>query len=512
MKKHRIPALLLALVALLVLASCDQISSFIQSRTRPLKLIEIYNSKLVATRKMAPNDTLYVKVQGLLADSTYTIQCLDPDNLTISEIVTQTDEDGAIGLSPLWYDVGFKRDVNDKPYLDTNVELALRAFNIRVFSTDDNGQGTDFKLPFYFVNSTDFQRPEPIVMAGKVATVGGVDTFSVENAFYSDNVLNTGADAAPDKLYVKVANMTDLGSTTATTARVYIVPFNGQNYGDKSPIQNAWFYQDCALADLISTTGVLIRWPKDDLLPHVTFDDYVPQYAEGEGFSVILDVGSDETYNVLKEGTTTYYLDGIDGNGIAGFIVKKPPTPPIADYVPMNLASGGIFGWQYSWNGYYYSYYYKSGYDYRDRFDYRGMDTMYATHVANEFLGYGIKVIWNPYSTPSNWPAGETMPSNFWGSTVNLYIVPSTQSLATGSAITPATGTYMRRVPVQYGCSNGYWQQTVWRSPMVKGDYMMIVDMDKSGTVSNFDLVDDRAVDGTTQRLVNGLPAGFSVY
>lgn len=84
MKKYRIPALLLAVFTLLAFSSCDMIQNFIASRTRPIKLIEIYNSNLQKTLKMVPNDTLYVKVQGLSENKGYTIQCLDPDNKVYS--------------------------------------------------------------------------------------------------------------------------------------------------------------------------------------------------------------------------------------------------------------------------------------------------------------------------------------------------------------------------------------------------------------------------------------------
>ncbi len=491
MKKRTFPILLLAVITILAFTSCDAINSFIASRTRPLKLIEIYNSNLKQTNKMVPNDTLYVKVQGLVADTTYTVQCKDPEDETITEIITQTDESGVIGLSPLWFDVGFTKDDSGRPYLDTSVELALRAFNIRVFSTDDNGASTDFKLPFFFVNSTDFQRPQPIVLAGKLES----GTFNVENAFYSNNAANTGADAdhpGPDKLYVKVENMDDLAGED--TARVYIVPFNAETYRDGDIIQDAWFSQDCTLAELTSATGVLIEWPTTSS-PY-----YVPTYAEGNAFSVILDVGNDGVYDVLKEGTTTYHLDGIDGNGVAGFIVKKPPVTT-ADYVPLNLASGGIYGWGYDSS---YNWRFVSGYDYRDEFLASGAGTKYSTSTG-EFWGYGVKVIWNPYQTPAGW-GSETMPSGFWGSTVDVYIVSNSQTLNTGDAIVPATGTTKRRVPVQYGCSNGCWQQTIWRAPMTVGNYLIVVDMDKDGEISDNDLVDNLSEGGTVRAL-----GGFSV-
>jgi len=96
------------------------------------------------------------------------------------------------------------------------------------------------------------------------------------------------------------------------------------------------------------------------------------------------------------------------------------------------------------------------------------------------------------------------MPSNFWGRYVDVYIVPADHSLNTGAPIVPAPDTYKCTLPVQYGCSNGYWQQTIWRAPMTVGDYMLIVDMDRSGTITDSDLVDNVRGDSG-----NG---GFSVY
>lgn len=497
MKKLRIPGFVLMLSIILLLASCEQITSFIESRTRPLQLIEIYNGHLEKTLKMMPNDTMYVKVQGLSADTEYLIQCIDPDDAVITEIQTKSDDTGVIDPSPIWFDVGFKKDANGRPYLDTSDELMLRAFNVKVQSLGSDGLAdgnTNVKLPFFFVNSTVLARPQPIVMAGKVES----GQFYVENAFYSENALNTGADAdhpGPDTLYVKVYNMENLARATGTdTARVYIVPFNGEPYETGADVaENAWFYQDCSLTDLTSATGAKIQWP------NATNADLIPVKAEGTAFSVILDVGSKQsdgtikygTYDILKEGTTDYYLDGIDGNGIPGFIVKKPPVPPSAVYVPLNLASGGVFGWTYE-SGYGW----KMSYDYRDTFNKSGYDTRYASH-SGEFWGYGVKVIWNPYQSLSSWPSGFAMPSNFWGKTVDVYVVNSSQSLLKDATIVPAAGTSKKTLPVQYGCANGYWQQTIWRAPLTPGSYMLVVDMNRDGKISDYDLVDDQHTNDT---------------
>ena len=196
----------------------------------------------------------------------------------------------------------------------------------------------------------------------------------------------------------------------------------------------------------------------------------------------------------MQQGFDSFYLDSIDGNGFPGFIVKEPPAAE-ADYVPLQLASGGMFRYNYTTRQY--------DYDYRNTFRRSGYDTKYSSH-SGAFWGYGIKVIWNPYLTPAGWQAsGAVMPSRFWGSYVDVYIVDANHVLADGTTITSATGTSRKRLTVQYGCSNGYWQQTVWRAPMTVGTYMMIVDMDLSGTITADDLIDNVRTDTGT--------GGFSV-
>lgn len=441
------------------------------------------------------------------ANGSYKVEVLDASNGTISEIRTQADENGTIGTSPIWYDVGFRKDATGKPYLETATELALHAFNIRVVSLDESGNETtttDFKLPFFFVNTTDFARPEPIVMAGKKDA--GTGKHVVDNIFKAHNAspLQTG-----EKLYVKVANMTDLGGATGTTARVYIVPFKGVEWaeGDIIDGNSDWFYQDCTLTELTQDSGVEILWPPTGPNSAGTRVAEIPEYAEGNSYSVVLDVGSDGIYNILKTGTTTYYLDGIDGNGVAGFVVQEPPAVA-AKVININLASNGFFN--YVWNPTLSRYEYSYGYV--NTFNKNGSGTNYASHTQSEFWGYGVKVIWNPYGTYQGWNGGGTTNGLYWGSVVDVYIVTSDQTLNVNDPIDKlATGTTKRRVPVQSGCSNGWYQQTIWRPTMTIGNYMIIVDMDKNGKISDGDLV-DQLDQGGNLRTVGGKPAGFSVY
>jgi len=70
--------------------------------------------------------------------------------------------------------------------------------------------------------------------------------------------------------------------------------------------------------------------------------------------------------------------------------------------------------------------------------------------------------------------------------------VDSTTLDLTGvTALTPVAGTYKMTMPVQYACTNGASQQTIWRAPMTPGTYCVVVDIDQNGRVSNGDLVDN---------------------
>jgi len=493
MKIQKISALLLTLVTAFMFVSCDMINNFIESRTRAIPLIQIYNANLEKSLRMVPNDTLYVEVQGLEPEKEYIVQCLDPTDKVITEIITLSDENGVIDPSPLWYDIGFKKDSETgKPVLPEG-ELGLTAFSIRV---TDKEERTNFSLPFFIVYSTEnLERPQPVVMAGK--RVDG--QFEMENAFYSDKTdLNNIDDSEGlDSLYVKVHNMTPMQDGEAGLShevRIWILPFTGENYKPGeiiADLSDDIFYHDFTVEELMNAdNGIQIPWPDaepaDGAIDVTGETNYIiPDWAKGRGFSVFLDMmdrGSSGIYEVLKEGTESFYLDSIDGNGAAGFIVKEPPITA-AEYVPMNLASGGLYRWDYTnW---------KYDYDYRDQFQKHGYDTKFSSH-SGEFWGYGVKVIWNPYQTPAGWQAsGAEMPSSFWGQTVDVYIVDSTQKLFKDENIISAEGTWKRRVPVQYGCSNGWWQQTIWRAPMIPGDYMIVVDMDRSGTITADDLVDN---------------------
>ncbi len=488
MKKHRIPALLLALFTVLALTSCDFISDFLNSRMRSIDPIQVFNSRMEITRKLVPNDTLFVEVQGLVPGHMYDVECVDAGGNTITMLTAQADENGVIAPSPLWYDIGFENKEVDtptgkqfKPVLNTEEQLGLQAFDIQVTSKDAD-EDTSFSLTFWVVFKSDIERPEPIVMAGKLDTVSG--GFYLENSFAAGNALRLKVE--PSTLKEPPAPIDPLAALD-----VYIVPYSAQPIADGTAIADLHPVYDEAftVAQLTAPTGVVFGGDWANIPATADF--------QGKAFSIILDVNNDGIYNVKKEGTEGFYLDGVDGNGVAGFIVLGPDIQ-VADLIHLNIASNGHFSWQ------------STGYDYgyADTFKRDGSDTQWGWDW--QYQGYGVKAIWNPYINWGSPPAPATA-SFYYGTYVSLYIIDASHSLAVGTTLDPTDGTSKMLVPVQSSCYNGCGQQTIWRTPLgaeyVDRDYCIFLDIDNDGFVSNDDMIDDLNQAGTTG--TNG--AGFRI-
>jgi len=490
MKKIRISALFIAVLLVLLLGSCDMINNFIASRTRNIALIQIYNSNHEKTNKLQPNDTLYVEVQGLAALSYYEVEARDPSNNVITKMTAQSDENGVIAPTPLWYDVGFKkvtvtenRVEKVKAILPTSSELGLKAFNIHVKGVDTEDKAvadTDFQLPFFVVFKTDLKRPQPIVMAGKKVFVDSAEEFVLENAFDSG-----------EQLWIKVANLEPVVASDDPDTKkmtVYIVPFDAAYYEDGHLIESNYVAkQDFTITDL--RNGVQFTATSEAGFPTIGGKSWkpIPTEAEEKSYSVFLDVDNNGIYNVLKDGTNDFYLDGIDGNGVVGFIVKKTDST-IAGYVPGNVASGGV-----TWGHFWFEDW--PNHDYRDQFYADGWDTKYGYDW--QFGGYGIKALWNPYVDKDIDHDPNNDNTLYYGRYVYLYIVKSDAgNYLTATKLEPASGTQRLYIPVQYACNNGANLQTIWRAPMIAGNYAIVVDIDMDEKVSDGDLVDNVDKDG----------------
>jgi hypothetical protein len=457
------------------------ISKYITDHTRKIAVIQIFNAEREETKYFNPNDTMYVQVEGLSANKQYKVDCVSsPDGQVITTLTAQADADGVIAASPIWYEVGFTNVFNATlgrwvarlPPAD----LGLKAFYIRVQDAEAADTLTDFKLPFYVVFGTRGARPKPIINAGRMVA----SEFVIENAF------DIG-----DELYVRADNLELLPDPAPASGKVtiFVVPFDGGYYKNGDQINNVVARQDVLIADL--ATGVHLTATTPAGFPDIGGASWstIPTGAAGHSFSVIVDVNGNGIFDVKKSGTTDYYLDGIDGNGAAGFIVKMPPIPPLGpkDYIPANIASGGL-SWLHAWFENW------PDYDYRDTFNADGSGTQYGWDW--QYGGYGVKALWNPYLSHDPQVPNSATADLYYGKTVDVYIVNATALDLTGATLlAPVTGTYKMTMPVQYACTNGAAQQTIWRasydSPMAVGNYCVVVDVDRDGYISDGDLVDN---------------------
>jgi len=560
MNAKRIVFILSAVLLIFAMTSCDMVTDFIQSRTRPLPVIEIFNGNLEKTLKMVPNDTLFVQVHGLAPDTEHTVQVLDPVDKVITESVMYSDADGKIGLTPLWYDIGFKIDrETSRVYLDT-ADLSVRAFYIRVADNNQESRAvtgdTDFRLPFFFVNTNDYMdRAQPIVMAGKQVNPGDGDgdEFVLENVFYSDQQVLGDIDYGVDlddnpivpgdyekftnKLFVKIDNLEpvdDIGGKEDDEVYIWVLPSKSEAFADREQFaNNAYFYQKFHVSDFSAGGYVEILPVTEPTTAPINVDAadsadkqaLIPEWAEERSYSVIADVenqGQFGIYEILKADNTSYYLDGVDGNGVPGFIVRKTtiPADPPAAVNHIQLASNGYYeGFQTTNWGYTYTEHWKIRDNaYVDEFKQNGSDTkwVYTSGYGSE---RGVKVSWNPYTYkgyPSYYPyystGGDgTLLSAYVGQSVDVYVVDNAAGMAfTLNEVIPAEHVVSRRrLPVQFSCWNGAGMQTIWRAPYgadkIGKSYIVVVDLDKDGKISDGDLVDDVRKDEQTDK------GGFSI-
>ena len=155
-----------------------------------------------------------------------------------------------------------------------------------------------------------------------------------------------------------------------------------------------------------------------------------------------------------------------------------------------------------------------------------GLDTRYAWDW--QYGGYGVKATWNPYINYGySSTTGVNTASIYYGTYVDLYIIDSQVSLGNSKypqdgAITASTkwGWTKITLPVQYSCYNGCGQQTIWRADgdadeanggLKLGNYDVVVDIDRSGTFTKGDIIDDQPQNATSPYTTPRTDGGFSV-
>jgi len=110
MKYRKFGILLLSVVLLASLVSCDVIQDFIKSRTRNIALIKLYNSCGVETKYIQPNDTLYIEAQGLAPGKLYRVTCKDPEGKELPSLPRSQMRTGISSVSRSGMMSGWKKE------------------------------------------------------------------------------------------------------------------------------------------------------------------------------------------------------------------------------------------------------------------------------------------------------------------------------------------------------------------------------------------------------------------
>jgi len=311
------------LLGLSLIIALSSLTGCLEERPLPSEeIVKIYDSNLQETRELSPLDTLWVQVSGLAPYKFYTVEVLDPDGNVITKMTTQTNEEGVIAASPLWYEVG----LTNNGTVDTSEELSLRSFYIHVKDEEGN---TDFKQPFYIVYKTDVDEtksPKPIVYAC-------LENGTMENAFEETGTKTldeTGnlIDSPKTKVYVKAENLRNINKADGSvTATAYVVPFNGEPIRDGEDLEEeAVLKTEITLNCTLST--MLCKTDSPQLVWDLNGPVKLINPKEGEGvYRLVIDLDNDGKFDLGQDvdgdGKIDVYQDGVDGASVAGFIVKN---------------------------------------------------------------------------------------------------------------------------------------------------------------------------------------------
>jgi hypothetical protein len=311
----------------LVLASILFTTGCMEEKKIPAdQLITIYDSNLKETQKLAPLETMYVKIAGLAPNEVHKVEILDPDLKVVSEAEVFSNDEGVIEPMPIWYDVGLERQ-DDGNYTITKRDLSLKAFYVRVTSLENSG--TNFKQDFFLLLKKPTDKndmPKPVVTS--VSLEDGIND-KIENTFFETGSKNPdGSDSNLTKVYVKAEQLpyhTIKDGKVINTDKVdiYVVPFAGGTF------ENG---MDLTSIAITSRKGV----STDDnetfrsLKPTLIWDlNKAPQLKNpgdsNNAYSIIIDTNQNGKLDIGEDldndGKYDRYIDVIDGQSSAGFIV-----------------------------------------------------------------------------------------------------------------------------------------------------------------------------------------------
>jgi hypothetical protein len=297
------------------------------------QLITIYDSNLKETNKIAPLETMYVKIGGIAPNQLHRIEILDPNGKLISFAEVKSDENGVIGPMPIWYDVGVERKkLNGKwKYSIVSDNLSIKAFYVRVKSLEN--KDTNFKQNFFLLlkkPNNPNEMPKPVVSAVSVED-GNISNATITNTFFETGSKNPdGSDSNLTKVYVKADRLpykTKVGDEYKTydSVDIYVVPFTGGVF------ENGTDLEEIAITsrkDVKVDDNQTFRTLKPTLIWNLNRDPKLINPGDSNNaYSIIIDTNKNGKFDVGEDldgnGQYDKYIDGIDGQGVAGFIVMN---------------------------------------------------------------------------------------------------------------------------------------------------------------------------------------------
>jgi hypothetical protein len=307
------------------------------------QLITVYDSNLKETNKIAPLETMYVKVGGVAPNELHRIEILDPNKKLISFAEVKSDENGVIGPMPIWYDVGLERKkVNGKwKYNIVSDDLSIKAFYVRVKSLEN--KNTDFEQNFFLLlkkPNTPDEMPKPIVSAVSVED-GNISNATITNTFFETGSKNPdGSDSNLTKVYVKADRLpykTKIGDEYKTydSVDIYVVPFTGGTF------ENGTDLEEIAITsrkDVKVDDNQTFRTLKPTLVWDLNRNPKLINPGDSNNaYSIIIDTNKNGKFDIGEDldGDDQYdkYIDGIDGQGAAGFIVMNTEANELSYFV-----------------------------------------------------------------------------------------------------------------------------------------------------------------------------------
>ena len=307
------------------------------------KIVTIYDSNLKETNKLAPLDTMYVKIGGVEPNALHEIDIVDPNDQLISKVVVKSNDEGVIGPIPAWYDVGLEaKDGNVTiPY---NKDIAIKSFYVKVKSL--NNSGTNFKQPFFVLLKKPSQDElvKPVASAVSVED-GNISKAKITHTFFETGSKNPdGSDSNLTKVYVKADILPNrVDGNSIKQVDIYVVPFTGAVYEDGMDLESIAITsrKDVNITDNGSYASLAptLVW---DLNKNPTL---INPGDSNNAYSIIIDTNKNGKLDIGKDldgdGKYDEYIDGIAGQGAAGFIVMNTEANDL-NYKITDSAGNGI--------------------------------------------------------------------------------------------------------------------------------------------------------------------------